>query len=733
MKLSRKAPKSWSSLEPEVRDALDREVELEVARRSISGAMVYFAVVVLLALSTDYPRDHPAILATAGLLMLLVGAARIMAARRILSLPAAVVPDAARLLLITIYATTILWGLFCAGTLQLYPGRWPAMFLMLSTAALASGVSSSLAPDLMLALHSLLLLITPTIVSALLVGDRGHAAFGIATAMYLAFLMVQAKGNWRAFWTANVAAEREKIRGSEERRRAETERAILAAAIEHSAEEILITDVNGSIQYCNPAFERLTGYSRAEAAGRNPRFLKSDRHDAAFYADLWATVIGGRVWSGRITNRKKDGSLYQGEGTISPIYGAGGELAGFVSARHDVTERLRLESELRQAQKLESIGRLAGGIAHDFNNLLTVIIGYSQLLLDEDASADHAVRRVYAEEIHNAAERAASLTRQLLSFSRKQILVPKPVALDALIEEMQPMLQRLVGEDVQVAASAEPSLGLVRADPGQMGQILMNLAANARDAMPGGGRLTIRAENVEPADMPRSAPEGLLGNPAVLLTVSDTGAGMDDETRQQIFEPFFTTKERGRGTGLGLATVYGIVQQSEGHVEVESEPGRGTTFRIYLPRAEAGAVAAASPEETLRGIGGHETVLVAEDQDDLRKLVTTFLRARGFRVLEAPDGRAALALAAGFPAPIDLLVTDVIMPDITGKQLADELAPSRPDMRILYMSGYSGDVIAQRGVLDESVSYLAKPFTVEALAAKVREVLGPPREVRPDT
>jgi PAS domain S-box-containing protein len=729
MKLSFHPPEPWSSLEPEVRSALERQVELELARRSMSGALVYFLVVLLLAVSTDYARDHPAILWTAGCVMLLAGGARLLSARRIVSYGPVVARSAVEVFLVSTYATAILWGLFCAGTLQLYPGKWPAMFLMLSTAALASGLSSSLAPDRRLASHALILLVTPTILSALAVGDRGHGAFGIATALYLGFLLAQTKVGWHAFWSATVAAEREKLRGSEERRRAERERAILAAAIEQAAEEIFITDAQGNIQYCNPAFERTTGYSRAEVIGRNPRLLKSDKHDASFYAQLWAAIAGGRVWSGQITNRKKDGTLYQSEGAISPIYDSAGQPAGFVFAGRDVTERLHLESQLRQAQKMESIGRLAGGVAHDFNNLLTVIIGYAKLL-GEQASREDPSILAYAEEINSAAERAATLTRQLLSFSRKQIIVPRPVALDRLIAEMRPMLQRLVGEDVKVTADTDPSLGLVRADPDQIGQILLNLAANARDAMPHGGRLTIWTENVDRTRVPAGAPAGLKSGPAVLLAVSDTGSGMDDETRQKIFEPFFTTKEHGRGTGLGLATVYTIVQQSEGYVEVESEPGQGATFRIYLPNAGSGAVTDTPASLPRIAIQGRETILVVEDEPEVRNFVTNALQSRGFRVLDAPGGRAALLLAADFPGRIDLLLTDVIMPDMTGRQLADELKSIRPGLKILYMSGYSGEIIAQRGILEPGVSYLAKPFTIEALAAKVREVLGPPGDLR---
>jgi signal transduction histidine kinase len=429
------------------------------------------------------------------------------------------------------------------------------------------------------------------------------------------------------------------------------------------------------------------------------------------------------VWTGRFTNQKKDGSLYEVEGSISPIHDSSGKLTGFVSARHDVTERLRMESQLRQAQKMESIGRLAGGVAHDFNNLLTVIGGYSYTLEERLAQGDP--RREFAKEIRRSAERAASLTRQLLTLSRKQIAMPKAISLSALITDTQRMLERLVGEDVEVVVMPEPALGLVKVDPDQMSQILINLAANARDAMPEGGRLTLRTANVDPAEKAVGGSGTLLRGPAVLLEVSDTGVGMNEETRQHIFEPFFTTKGRGHGTGLGLSMVYGIVQQSDGFIDVHSEPRGGTTFSIHLPRVEEGVAAEKAEESCCQELGGSETVLVVEDQVEVRRLIIGVLGSYGYRVLEAPNGTTALTQAKDYPDRIDLLLTDVIMPDMTGKDVATRLQPARPEMKVLYVSGYSGEVVAHRGVLEEGVAYLPKPFTPTLLVAKVRQVLGP--------
>jgi PAS domain S-box-containing protein len=562
----------------------------------------------------------------------------------------------------------------------------------------------------------------PTIVSSFLLWDRGYAAFAVMTTVYLGFLVAQTRSNWWAFWSANVAAERERIRGSAERKRAEAERATLVAAIEQAAEEILITDTEGNIHYCNPAFERVTGYSRNEVIGRNPRFLKSGRHDGDYYRTVWTTILGGRVWAGHFTNRKKDGSVYDTEGTIAPIHDQTGKLTGFVSAWHDVTERLRLESELRQAQKMESIGRLAGGIAHDFNNLLTVIIGYGVLLHNELALRDP--RRTYLKEIRGAGERAANLTRQLLAFSRKQIFRPMALDLNQFIEDMQGMIQRLVGEDIVVVTRPAPDLALVSADPDQISQILMNLAANARDAMPDGGQLIIRTANSAPH---QAASAGRDGHPeSVLLAVTDTGVGIPEENRQHLFEPFFTTKERGRGTGLGLSSVYGIVQQSDGWIDVQSEPGQGTTFSIYLPAIGGPAVIepVPGPLTTAARVRASGTVLVVEDQEEVRRLMRAVLESEGFNVLSAAGGDAALSLARQYSDTIRLLITDVIMPDMTGKQVADQLVAMRPDIKVLYISGYSGDALARSGVLEPDVGYLPKPFTPETLSARVREILG---------
>jgi PAS domain S-box-containing protein len=721
--------RSQLTLEPEVGSAMQSRVDQELARRAKFGSMVYFVVCVVVAMSTSFYADHPVVLVLTGCFTLLLGGLRLLSARRVLSHPAGAFSRSALVLKGTTYATFVVWGLFCALAVYWYAGEWTDMLLLLCTAAMAGGASSSLAPDLKLASRCLIILIGPSIGATLLLGGSRYLGLGGLAGLYLVFLLAQTRGTWRAFWEASAATERERMLGSAERRRAETERASLVAAVEQTAEEILITDVEGKIQYCNPSFERLTGFSRSEIIGRNPRFLKSGKQDAQFYRDLWATILSRGIWAGRFINRKRDGSLYHAEGTISPIHDASGNLTGFVSATGDVTGRLRMEEQLQQAQKMEGIGRLAGGIAHDFNNLLTVIAGYSGLL-EEKLSRDDP-RLDYARQISRASEQAASLTKQLLTFSRKQIIKPKPLDLNELVAGMKQMLQRLVGEDVEVITALPPSLGMVRADADQMCQILINLAANARDAMPDGGSLCIRTADVEPGECPAAGDVEAFTGPAVLLTVSDTGVGMSYETRQNIFEPFFTTKERGRGTGLGLCTVYGIVKQNSGYIDVQSEPGKGAAFSIFLPRIEERPAIREGDESTAARVRGSDTILVVEDHEGVRGLIVGTLELCGFEILEASDGRDALRKAEQHAGTIDLLLTDVIMPGMNGKETAARLVALRPGIKVLFISGYSGELIAHRGVLDAGVDYLPKPFTPDALAAKVREMLGPGNRARP--
>ncbi len=379
------------------------------------------------------------------------------------------------------------------------------------------------------------------------------------------------------------------------------------------------------------------------------------------------------------------------------------------------------EEKLRQAHKLESVGRLAGGVAHDFNNLLTVINGYSDVLLGRLPQGDPSRNSV--SEIRKAGGRAAALTRQLLAFSRKQILEPKVVDLNAIVANVQKMLRRLIDENVELVMRLGAGLDPVLADVGQVEQVLMNLVVNARDAMPDGGKVVVETANVEVGESGASRIEDMKPGAYVLLTVTDTGRGMDRDTQARIFEPFFTTKEKGVGTGLGLATVYGIVKQSGGWIAVASELDRGATFKIYFPRVTAAKTEEAAPARPSNDLNGTESILLVEDHDDVRLFAATVLTGRGYSVTPAASGAEALRLSERCKEPIQLLITDVVMPGMNGRELAERLRPLRPGMKVLYMSGYTNDVIAQHGVLDEGMEYLQKPFTPEMLAAKVREAL----------
>jgi signal transduction histidine kinase/ActR/RegA family two-component response regulator len=384
--------------------------------------------------------------------------------------------------------------------------------------------------------------------------------------------------------------------------------------------------------------------------------------------------------------------------------------------RSEVKERQNTEEQLRQSQKMEAVGRLAGGVAHDFNNLLGVILGYSELLLGQELGP--ASRRK-VDQIHKAGNRAAALTRQLLAFSRKQVLAPKVLDLNALVTEFTRMLPRVLGEDIKLEIAEGPGLGRVKADPGQLEQILMNLSVNARDAMPEGGRITIATSNVALADEVTGGAAGSF----VMLAVSDSGCGMDAETRSHVFEPFFTTKAQGKGTGLGLATVYGIMKQSDGHIEIDSAPGNGTTFRLYFPRIDQPVeqLQAATPEPERQGT---ETVLLVEDETALRELVARMLRKRGHTVLEADCGVTAVEIADRHPGVIDLLLSDVVMPGINGRQVAEEITVRRPTTKVVFMSGYSDEALGARGILDPGTTLLPKPFTGPALDRCLRQVLG---------
>jgi PAS domain S-box-containing protein len=506
-----------------------------------------------------------------------------------------------------------------------------------------------------------------------------------------------------------------------QREKAEWERERLLSAIEQAGEMIVITDSQGDIQYVNPAFNRTTGYNRQEALGQNPRLLKSGQQDQAFYRNLWQTISGGRFWQGRMVNKRKDGTLFTEEATISPVRDASGPIVSYVAVKHDITEQLKLEAQLQQAQKLESVGRLAGGVAHDFNNLLSVILGYGEIVL-EKLEGGHPLREPL-QEIYEAANRAKDLTRQLLAFSRKQVLEVRVVDICHIVSGFDKLLRRMIGEDIELMLELGSASLPVKADISQIEQVLMNLAVNARDAMPDGGTLRIETSATELDQTYAAEKPGVTPGPYVMIAVSDTGTGMDSKILERLFEPFFTTKGVEKGTGLGLATSYGIIKQHEGNIWVYSEPGRGTVFKIYLPLAVETEKPATPAPVRPEPIAGTATILVVEDDLSVRKLTCSILAAKGYRVLTAQSAKNAVEMAQHHDSPVHLLITDVVMPGMNGPEVHRRIAEFHPQVKVLYMSGYTGDMITRQGILNEGIHFIPKPFTVNRLLEKVAHVL----------
>jgi PAS domain S-box-containing protein len=507
-----------------------------------------------------------------------------------------------------------------------------------------------------------------------------------------------------------------------ERKHMEEELRKLSHAVEQSPASVVITDKTGLIEYVNHKFTELTGYTLNEALGKNPRILKSGQMPQETYEELWSTITSGREWKGQLHNKKKNGELYWEHASISPIIDSTGQISHFIGIKEDITERKRLEQQFFQAQKMEAIGRLAGGVAHDFNNLLSVIIGSSDLLLDTLDQSDP--KRVELEEIKDAGNRAATLTSQLLAFSRKQIRTPEFMDINEVLTDVEKMLHRLIGEDVEVVLRLSPEIGQIYADPVQLEQVIMNLAVNARDAMPQGGKFILETADVTLDEEYARDHIAIKPGRYTMLAVSDTGCGMTPEIQAHLFEPFFTTKERGKGTGLGLSTVYGIVKQNDGFIWVYSEPNQGTTFKIYLPTIDRPVVSETPPIKEVANLHGTETILVVEDDPHLRALASRILQRHGYAVLEAQHAASAELICGQHQGPIHLLLTDIVMPGASGRQLAHLLANSRPEMKVIYTSGYANDVIAQRWNLEPGITLIQKPFTPDLLAHKVREVLG---------
>jgi len=511
------------------------------------------------------------------------------------------------------------------------------------------------------------------------------------------------------------------IRDITERKRREYDLSCLAAVVESSHDAIIGLTSEGMILTWNSGAERIYGYSAAEAVGRPIIFLSPPDRPVESPQLLERVQRRETVEPFDTIRMKKDGTRLHISLTLAPIENADGKVVGVSSVARNVTESKNLEEMLRQAQKMEAVGQLAGGVAHDFNNLLGVILGYTGLMLDRLSPDDS--NRKGIEEIQKAGDRAALLTRQLLAFSRKQVLQPKVLDLNAVVVGTEKLLQRLIGEHIELRVVLNPALGRVIADSGQLEQIIMNLAVNARDAMPSGGKLTIETSNVDVDGEYAGLHPAKLPGPHVMLAVTDTGCGMDAKTRDRIFEPFFTTKEFGKGTGLGLSTVYGIVKQSGGSVWVYSEVGIGTTFKIYLPCVSVVPEIASLGDKAEKIEGGSQTILIVEDEAALLQVTHQSLEAVGYLILAAQNPAEAIRISESHMGPIHLMVTDVVMPGMNGAQLASHLSSPRPEMKVLYVSGYTDDTIVRHGVLEPGLAFLQKPFSPKTLARKVGEIL----------
>ena len=509
------------------------------------------------------------------------------------------------------------------------------------------------------------------------------------------------------------------VRDISERKRVEEERRRLAAAVEYAADAILVTDAEWTIQYVNPAFEKITGYGKGEVLGRNPYILAVDGDDIRTYLGIEDKIRSGSPWKGRLKNKRKDGVLIDQDTVIYPIRDAGGKILNHVVASRDITREVQLEKQARTAQHMEAVGTLAGGIAHDFNNALTGIIGFADLLrmrLGKEPKLQGDV-----DEILKCAERASTLTRQLLAFARRQVIEPVVLDPNKVVRDISRLMKKVSGEQVEVRSRLTEGIPPIFADRGQLEQVLLNLCLNSRDAMPGGGEFLVSTDAVvweeERVEDHAVMPAGQY----VLLAVVDNGTGMDDATRKRAFEPYFTTKAPGKGTGLGLSMVYGIVKQNGGFVFLDTCPGKGTTFRIYFPASKAVSGEKEEKRET-PVTGGAETILLAEDEESIRNLAERSLRGYGYDILVARDGAEAVALFEAHPE-IAIAVLDVVMPRMGGKEAIDAMRLLRPDLKVLFTSGYSTDRIHESFVILPGIEFLPKPYGPASLARRVREVL----------
>ncbi|MFZ2948419.1 MAG: PAS domain S-box protein [Desulfuromonadaceae bacterium] len=558
------------------------------------------------------------------------------------------------------------------------------------------------------------------------VGDEVVGVFGLAFTEQGVFFNNQQMevlgqfGELASLALENARLNEESLRELTERKRAEERLRKLSVAVEQSPVSIVITDISGIIEYANPYFTKMTGYTFDEAVGRNLNILKTGQTGGEEYRQVWETILAGGVWHGEFHNRKKNGDLFWEQALIAPIRDNSNAITHFIAIKEDITERKELEGQLRHAQKMDAIGKLAGGIAHDFNNILTAIVGYAsimQLKLPDDSSL-----KKNAEQIAATAERGAILTQRLLAFSHKQASNPVAVDLNEIINRVHQLLRRLISEDIHLEINLEPQGLPVMGDSGQIEQILMNLSTNARDALPHGGSIVITTEAVTiGSDFVLSRGFGTPGRYA-LLTFTDDGEGMDAEIVRHIFEPFYITKELGKGTGLGLSIVYGIIKKHKGYILCDSAVGRGTTFRIYLPLLDsAPALPGGTVQEKIEGIQGGDTILLAEDDETTRVLVRDMLEEYGYFVIEAVNGEEALDKFREPAGRISLVILDVIMPKMNGREVYDAMRSIDRNIRVLFCSGYGRDVLASQG--GEVINYLPKPFTPKELLLKIRGVL----------
>jgi PAS domain S-box-containing protein len=534
--------------------------------------------------------------------------------------------------------------------------------------------------------------------------------------------------NYGRIWT---------FRDVTERKRAEESLRLLVSAVEQSKESIVITDAQldlpgPKITFVNPAFTKMTGYTVEEAIGKTPRILQGAKTDRTVLTRLRQNLERGETFEGEAINYRKDGKEFDLEWQIAPIRNVSGKTTHFVAIQRDITARKRFEAQLLRSQKMETVGKLAGGIAHEFNSILTAIMGQCELLLSDVPPGSPAAKS--ATEISQAAGRAVTLTRQLLAYGRKQFLKPETLDLNRIITGMEGVFHHLMGGEVTTQIVSSLNLQAVKADAGQIEQVIMNMVINARDAMPNGGKLTIETANVSFDEESVGRYPELKAGKYVMLAITDTGAGMSEQVKARLFEPFFTTKCVGEGTGLGLSSCYGIIKQSGGHISVYSEPGRGTTFKIYLPQVEQQAKTPVMPPAALAMPGGIETILLVEDDPALREMAATLLTRLGYKVWAAANGVDALSLKQQRNVGhIDLLFTDVVMPHMSGKELADRVRSLFPHTRILFTSAYTENANIHQGVLDNGVALLQKPYTPSALAHKLREVLDQPNVPKPET